>query len=117
MRWLLSGVSLVAEVAGSEPSFVKALATGNETYVRNIELTTDQNGEFEITGFVGRRLTIKDFEKRGYVILGEKKFKGVAAKKSWSYSFIANSPSSFRGNPENPEVFMMKKFERQPGSR
>lgn len=107
----LSGVNLVAEVAGSEPSFVKALATGDETYVRSIELTTDQDGKFEITDFVGRRLTVKDFEKPGYVILGEKKFKGVAAKKSWSYSFIANSPSSFRGDPENPEVFTMKKVE------
>lgn len=107
----LSGVSLVAEVAGSEPSFVKALATGNETYVRSIELTTDRNGRFEITDFVGRRLTVRDFEKPGYAIFGEKKFKGMAAKKSWSYSFIANSPSSFRSDPENPEVFTMKKVE------
>lgn len=107
----LSGVSLKAEVAASETSFVKALATGDETNVRSVELTTDQNGEFKITGFVGRRLTVTDFEKPGYAILGEKKFKGMAPKKSWSYSFIANSPSSFRGDPENPEIFTMKKVD------
>lgn len=107
----LRGVSLVAEVAGSEPSFVKALATGDETYVKTIELTTDQNGEFEITGAVGRRLIIKDFRKQGYAIFGEKKFKGDGARKSWSDSFIANSSSSFLSDPENPEVFIMKEVE------
>lgn len=107
----LSGVSLVAEVTGSEPSFVKSFVTGDETYVRGVELMTDQNGKFEITDFVGRRLTISDFEKQGYVILGEKELKGMAPRKSWSYSFIANSPSSFRSDPENPEVFTMKKIE------
>lgn len=106
----MEGVVLTAKVEISETSYAKALATGVETHVRTIKLTTDEDGEFEIKDF-GRHLTVADFEKPGYSILGEKKYKGIAPKKSWSYSFIANSPSSFQPDPRNPEVFTMRKVE------
>lgn len=106
----LAGVNLVAKIARSPDFSVKDSISGNKTNVRTVRLETDENGRFNIRSF-GRRLTVTEFEKVGYLILGEREFKGMAPRKSWSYSFIANSPSSFQSDSENPEIFTMKRVE------
>lgn len=106
----LVGVRLKAKIGASETSMVKRLATGAVYSKESIEVITDRDGKFEVAGF-GRRLTITDFEKQGYAIVGESEIAGMAPRKSWSYSFIANSQSSFKPDPKNPEIFTMKKVE------
>lgn len=95
----LSGVSVVAEVLYGETSLVNAIAEGSNSATKRLVLETDDYGAISITALEGSRLVLRDFEKRGYVLVGE--------KKGWSYSFIPGRSTRHRADVRNPEVFTM----------
>lgn len=105
----IEDVSIMGEVSWFEPSFAKVLSSGKKSDSKEILLTTDSNGRFEVIGVVGRDLFVKNFTKEGYKITGERKFKGLGEKKSWGFSFNPKNEDRHRPDPNTPVIFTMKK--------
>ncbi|MCG8602459.1 MAG: hypothetical protein MI807_20100 [Verrucomicrobiales bacterium] len=98
----LPGVSLTAEIREYIDSIAKKLIKGNSTSVRQIPLITDAEGRFSIIGEDGTNLHVTDITKDGYEVVD---------KEFWGGSFNPHVAHRHKPDPENPEIFTMKKVE------
>jgi hypothetical protein len=98
----LSGVSLTAEIRKYIDSIAEKLMKRNSTTLRQIPLITDAEGRFSIMGEDGTNLHIFDIKKDGYEVVN---------KEFWGGSFNPHVSHSHKPDPENPEIFTMKKVE------
>lgn len=99
----LSGVSLTAKIRTYIDSIAEKFVKQTSTEVKQIQLVTDAEGRFSIIGENGTNLQIFDFTKEGYEVTGERKF--------WGGSFNPHVPQRHVPDPENPEIFTMRKVE------
>ncbi len=98
----LSGVSLIAEIREYIDSIAEKLLKQGSTKLRQISLITDAEGRFSIIGEDGTNLQIFDITKDGYEVID---------KKFWGGSFNPHVSHRHKPDPENPEIFTMKKVE------
>lgn len=98
----LSGVSLTAEIREYIDSIAEKLIKRNSTTLSQIPLITDAEGRFSILGEEGTNLHIFDITKDGYEVVD---------KKFWGGSFNPHVAHRYKPDPENPEIFTMKKVE------
>lgn len=98
----LPGVSLTAEIREYIDSIAEKLLKQGSTKLRQISLITDAEGRFSIIGEDGTNLHIFDITKDGYEVVD---------KKFWGGSFNPHVAHRHKPDPENPEIFTMKKVE------
>lgn len=99
----IPAVTVTAEIRQYIESIAEKLLKGNSTELKRIPLVTDDSGRFSIEGETGTNLQVFDFNKKGYEIIGEKKY--------WGRSFNPHAPNHHQPDPGNPEVFTMRKVE------
>ena len=70
----IPGVSIEILISYNEPSLRKVVANFDSGRQKTVFKTTDFSGLFSLKGEVGRNITIKNFKKEGYGLVGKRKF-------------------------------------------
>ena len=97
----IPGVTLNAEVDYYLESIPVKLVTGKASDKKELQIVTDQNGRFSITGEEGFNLQVFGFDKEGFELIAEKNY--------WGGTFVPGFPNRHFPDPEEPVEFVMQK--------
>lgn len=98
----IEGVLIEVELSSYKKYILQKIGSGVNSDKERLELKSDKDGCFSVANKHGFRLTLIDFSKNGYQINGK--------KRSWSFSFLANSRDRYRPNQQNPKIFVMEEI-------